>query len=135
MKTDDDLNFKKDVLKRYIPLNISIRIAEHELKLMLNDHNLKNFIETSVDKEFCDTITSILVLLKNKTELYVSILWAIESMENDTEKNLLHLKYILGYSWEKISEIMNYSLRQIYNLHLKALRDFPCPISNKTDSK
>ncbi len=48
----------------------------------------------------------------------------IEEMENKTEKTLLTLKYIERYTWEEVCEKMNYSLRQIYNLHNSVLKHY-----------
>ena len=45
-------------------------------------------------------------------------------MSDETEKELLILKYIKGHTWEEVAELMNYSLRQIYNLHKQALSHF-----------
>ena len=46
----------------------------------------------------------------------------IENVKDASEALLLRYRYIDGYGWEEISELMNYSPRNIHYLHKKALR-------------
>lgn len=52
---------------------------------------------------------------------YQDILDCIECLPDETERDVLRLKYIHGYTLEKTAEYMHYSLRQINNIHRKAL--------------
>ena len=54
-------------------------------------------------------------------ERYQDILDCIECLSDETERDVLRLKYIHGYTLEKTAEYMHYSLRQINNIHRKAL--------------
>lgn len=45
----------------------------------------------------------------------------IENVKNANEALLLRYRYIEGYGWEEISELMNYSPRNIHYMHKKAL--------------
>ena len=45
----------------------------------------------------------------------------IENVKNANEALLLRYRYIDGYGWEEISELMNYSPRNIHYMHKKAL--------------
>lgn len=49
---------------------------------------------------------------------------AIESMENEQEKDLLTYRYLRGMKWEAIAVTMNYSWRKIHYLHGDALEHF-----------
>ena len=48
----------------------------------------------------------------------------IEAMDNPTERTLLRLRYICGYTWEKIGQQMGLSTRHVLRIHGKALRNF-----------
>ena len=45
-------------------------------------------------------------------------------MENEHEKQILTYRYLLGWSWEKISEEMGYTIRHITRMHGSALKNF-----------
>lgn len=49
---------------------------------------------------------------------------AIESMENEHEKELLTYRYLRGYGWEKIAVEMGYTYRHTTRLHGNALQNF-----------
>ena len=49
----------------------------------------------------------------------------IESMDIEKEKNFLKMKYMLGWSYEKIGNKMNYSYESLKLLRRKALEHFP----------
>lgn len=51
------------------------------------------------------------------------VLQSIEKIENNTYKEVLTLRCIKGYSWQKISFIMNYSKRQVERIYKKALKE------------
>ncbi len=51
----------------------------------------------------------------------MDILSNINRLDQELEKNVLIQKYISGYTWEQICENLDYSLRQIYNIHNRAL--------------
>jgi len=46
----------------------------------------------------------------------------IDKVKDASEALLLRYRYINGYGWEEISELMNYSPRNIHYLHKKALK-------------
>ena len=55
----------------------------------------------------------------------------IESLENETEYQILFSKYITGDTLEKISKDMNYVYRNITRLHGKALKSFEKKYGNQ----
>lgn len=54
-------------------------------------------------------------------EIHERIERAINSLENEQERDVLFYRYIKGLSWYETAEKMNYSKRQIYRLHGQAL--------------
>lgn len=48
----------------------------------------------------------------------------IYTIPDDTLREVLTRRYLLYQKWELIAEEMNYGVRHIYKLHLKALREF-----------
>ena len=48
---------------------------------------------------------------------------AIQKLGDYDYQDLLVKRYVLGKTWEKIAEEMNYELRYIHKLHGKALRE------------
>ena len=48
----------------------------------------------------------------------------IYTISDDTLREVLIRRYLLYQKWELIAEEMNYGVRHIYKLHLKALREF-----------
>lgn len=55
---------------------------------------------------------------------FSDIQFAIEEMENEHEKQILTYRYLLGWSWEKISGEMGYTIRHITRMHGFALKNF-----------
>lgn len=49
---------------------------------------------------------------------------SIDAMENATERTLLRLRYICGFTWERIAVELGYSWRQVHYIHGKALQNF-----------
>ena len=59
--------------------------------------------------------------LERLYEIKTEVTDAISAVDNPTYRQLLQLRYIEFCKWERIAEIMNYSHRQIFRLHYKAL--------------
>lgn len=53
----------------------------------------------------------------------------IESVEDRNEQLILHYRYILNYTWEKIAELLGTSARTIHRWHDSALRNAVIPKS------
>lgn len=118
---------RKVFLQSYQSLLISIKNAE-ELVVLLSSEQRKytafllgNDDCENYDMEIKSLIADLGKMLNEKNQICKRILLKIDQMNCETEKNILTLKYISGYTWEQISEITNYSLRQVYNIHNKAL--------------
>lgn len=61
-----------------------------------------------------------------RIKIKTDIIENIEKMQNETEKNVLRLKYIHLLTWEEVSVQMNYSLQHVYKIHNTALKNFSC---------
>ena len=58
---------------------------------------------------------------------YQNIIQCIETVTDPVEQNVLRLKYIHGDTLEVIAEKLNYSLRQIHNIHRHAVEHISIP--------
>ncbi len=74
-------------------------------------HNLK-----SEKIKLCKKVNSI---LKEKRAIEKEI----DNVKNGAEAMLLRYRYIDGRDWEEISELLNYSTRNIHYMHKRALSE------------
>lgn len=63
--------------------------------------------------------------LEDKIELRREINRKIESMNCESEKMLIWLRYIKGMKWEEIAVKMDYDYRYVLKIHGRALEHFP----------
>lgn len=122
---------KKTYLQSYQALSFSIKTLEVLMNRMKEEQRqTMSFLTTffgadQSDMEMTDVFTCLKKQLAEKNLICSAIVKKVECMDCEIEKNILLLKYISGYTWEEISEITNYSLRQVYNIHNLALNHFP----------
>ena len=57
-----------------------------------------------------------------QVQAYKDIAYKIEKIDNQDERDVLFYRYIKGFDWWKIAQIMNYSESWIYELHGNALK-------------
>lgn len=62
-----------------------------------------------------------------RVRLYKGIADAIKELHSEQQKDVLFYRYIRGLNWWEIAERMQFSERQIYRLHGKALALFKIP--------
>ena len=122
---------KKTYLQSYQALSFSIKTLEVLINRMKEEqrHTMTVLAAQSgtgrSEVEMTDVFTCLRKQLAEKNLICSAIVKKVECMDCEIEKNILLLKYISGYTWEEISEITNYSLRQVYNIHNLALKHFP----------
>ena len=122
---------KKTYLQSYQALSFSIKTLEVLIKRMKEEQRQSMSVLAAhsglnqSDVEMADVFTCFKKQLVEKNLICSAIVKKVECMDCEIEKNILLLKYISGYTWEEISEITNYSLRQVYNIHNLALKHFP----------
>jgi len=56
-----------------------------------------------------------------QVKAYKDISWRIQQLENEDERDVLFYRYIKGMNWWKIAESMQFSERQVFRIHGKAL--------------
>lgn len=120
---------KKAFLQSYQVLNFSIKTLENLLVSLEKEQNqsisvLQGDTGTDSGMEMKDVFSSFRKQLGEKNQICKIIVKNVSRMDSEIEKNILLLKYISGYTWEEISEMTNYSLRQVYNIHNHALKHF-----------
>ena len=84
------------------------------------EHDLSDYV-AKMDK--------LLMLLQRAADkraaIRLDITQRIESMQSETEKNILYFRYIYGYKFADIAERMYYTERYTLQLHGEALEHFP----------
>ena len=115
----------KEKLEDYrINLKELKRFAEHyrmfhdiSMALSTFDNAIAKRTEAEIDKEKVRLCKKVSTLLKEKRAIEKEI----DNVNDASEALLLRYRYIDGYGWEEISELMNYSRRNLHYLHKKAL--------------
>ena len=120
---------KKAFLQSYQALVFSIKTLGDLLIRLEEEQNqmlsvLQENSGTDLVMEMKDIFSSFRKQMEEKNRICKMIEKNVSRMDSELEKNILLLKYISGYTWEEISEITNYSLRQVYNIHNHALNNF-----------
>lgn len=57
-----------------------------------------------------------------QVQTYKDIAYKIGKIDDQDERDVLFYRYIKGFDWWKIAQIMDYSERWIYDLHGRALK-------------
>ena len=57
-----------------------------------------------------------------QVQTYKDIAYRIDKLENQDERDVMFYRYIKGYDWWNIAQVMDYSESWIYELHGKALK-------------
>jgi DNA-directed RNA polymerase specialized sigma24 family protein len=98
----------------------------------------KNFSGTDRRCRMEDAILNKLELMKElserlaqQSELENEIMAAIFAVEDKVYQSILLMRYVRCYSWEQIAEEMNYSIRQVYEYHGRALQCVRVPNTRK----
>jgi len=107
------LNLKE--LKRFIEEYRMMRDLGVAIDTLAPKYSQKTKEELETEKiNLCKKVSK---YLKEKREIEKEI----ENVDDASEALLLRYRYIDGYGWEEISELMNYSPRNIHYMHKKAL--------------
>lgn len=92
----------------------------------------KDKVQTSFDKDRLGSTVAKIVDLEGDTDKLVNeftdkrnhIIQQIDSMSNTDYYNILSLRYVNGNTFEEISKLTTWSIRQVFKLHGKALLEF-----------
>ena len=103
-----------------------IRLGKMFPGLIVSDmpsaHSQKDLSDYMV--KYDNLVTRIIKARKQAVERFSEVQQQIEQMVNENEKTVLTLRYLRGYSWEKVYEKMGYSRQQTHRIHAKALKNF-----------
>lgn len=119
---------KKKYLKQYAPCLAVVKDTERSLvDLEMEIRDFIRHIDIDLLESYFESLKQVrktlLQMRYRKWFLYLDIYNKIEKMEDETEKRVLRLKYLEGYSWEQVAEEIGYSIRQIHNIHKRALEN------------
>lgn len=120
---DQQINSKLEQLTR---LKALATHTTSTISDMPKSHNNNSRLESSVLKiiemeHFIDSEIDRLVDLKAEASQQISL------MKDARCRLILEARYINGETWEAIAAEMNYSVRNVQNLHGKALQEFQVP--------
>lgn len=139
MQNNISIDQKKQYLKSYRSTLWNIQLLEDEIHMFQSFSNTPSYIihpvcGTQASTDYTSYRTQIdtqIARLQAKRlasiRYYRKILQCISTIEDPTEQTLLRLKYIHGNTLESIAETLNYSLRQIHNIHRHALEHLTIP--------
>ncbi|MGE9889985.1 DUF1492 domain-containing protein [Mediterraneibacter faecis] len=127
---------KKEYLRRYH----AAELAEREIREEIDDLRMNKMFPALIQdgmphgsscmdlSEYAAQLDELLTELKDQMEQRIriqrEITRKIETMQDETEKTVLRLRYIHWMRWEQIADRMGYSIRNITKIHGKALAHF-----------
>ena len=139
MQNNISIDQKKQYLKSYRSTLWNIQLLEDEIQMFQSFSNTPSYIihpvcgtqaftdYTSYRTQIDTQIARLQAKRLESIRYYQEILQCISAIEDPTEQTLLRLKYIHGNTLESIAETLNYSLRQIHNIHRHALEHLTIP--------
>ncbi len=139
MQNNISIDQKKQYLKSYRSTLWNIQLLEDEIHMFQSFSNTPSYIihpvygtqafidYTSYRTQIDTQIARLQAKRLESIRYYQEILQCISTIEDPTEQTLLRLKYIHGNTLESIAETLNYSLRQIHNIHRHALEHLTIP--------
>ena len=137
MQTKLSIDQKKQYLKSYRSTLWDIQLLEDEIHMFQSLSNTPSYIihpvqgtqAFTVYTSYRTQIDTQIIQLQAKRLESIGYYQEISTVEDPTEQILLRLKYIHGDTLEAIAETLNYSLRQIHNIHRHALEHLSLPLS------
>lgn len=131
---------KKKYLNSYKWLKHRARSLELEIESIRSQYTGHAITYSDMPKapsnqsDLSDYASAVFTLIDKLTALqgdivhrYETISEAIEVMENETEKELLRLRYLQSYDWDDIADHFGYVVRTVYRIHGSALYHFQIP--------
>ena len=126
---------EKKELKEYVETKREIKIIEEKIEhLESKKTSIKSQIITDMPKPEPeqDRLVQLIGEIEELIELYnekqiklmkqqIEIENCIDKLEDSIDRNIMRLKYIDGYTWERICVIIGYSWNGIHKKHRKIL--------------
>ena len=126
----------KDFMMRGINLERRVETIKEQIehyKALVNDCSVtysdspkstaSNYKLEDCTQKIMDLEEELCSAMADLVDVTCKIARAIQKLDNYDYQDLLVMRYVLGKTWEKIAEDMNYELRYIHKLHGKALRE------------
>ena len=126
----------KDFMMRGINLERRVETIKEQIehyKALVNDCSVtysdspkstaSNYKLEDCTQKIMDLEEELCSAMADLVDVTCKIARAIQKLDNHDYQDLLVMRYVLGKTWEKIAEDMNYELRYIHKLHGKALRE------------
>lgn len=115
--------------RKLVALNRELEeLKSHEMSPCLNltgmpgAHNKRDLSDYIVKYE---KIVSRIINAKNEAlNSFDEIEQNIERLEDETEKTVLRLRYLVGLTWEDIAEEIMYTYQYVHIIHKRALEHF-----------
>ena len=140
MSNTESNNAKKKYLNSYKWLKHRARSLELEIEAIRSQYTGHAITYSDMPKapssahDLSDYASAVFELVDSLNAIHVDIIRqyeqiseAIEVMENETEKELLRLRYLQSYDWDDIAEHFGYVVRTVYRIHGSALYHFQIP--------
>ena len=118
---------KKEKFEKYRVNLKELKRFAHEYKMLSDLTKILSPADTKETKNTIDNLGKEKLKLCKKVNNILKEKRAIEkeidNVKNGAEAMLLRYRYIDGCDWEEISELLNYSPRNIHYMHKKALNE------------
>lgn len=128
MSSNEVIEQKKAYLRSYRNAVRQEKILSDEILRLHMDLTLLDFTEAdnlpACTAKIKDMIGHLQRLRLEKILQYSDISKYIEQVPDDTERDLLTLKYLQGKTWEQVAESLGYSWQWVHRLHNRALLHF-----------
>ncbi|WP_051221210.1 DUF1492 domain-containing protein [Eremococcus coleocola] len=112
----------KDLINERILLNSNtLRVSK------LKDVNVQSSQVRTVEDTYLSLIDFSIKIQQKSDELLnlkIQISSQIDEMHTPEYRRVLRYRYLMGFSWKKVAEMMGYDERHIYRIHGNALQEF-----------
>lgn len=136
MKHWEENEEKKDYLRSYQKAKIREKRILDEIQRLRADKMFPSVIQDDMPhRTNVSDLSDYIVRLEDEIEklkaerlekikIYSGIEEQIKAMADDNEREVLRLRYIIGFSWEEVAVKMGYGWRHVHKIHSSALRNF-----------
>lgn len=126
---DNEINRKQQKLEalRNIAFNTSPHYESEAVQRTREKSPLENIMVKIVDldKEIDSDIDALV-------DLKVEVWEQLDKMNDESQKRILWLRYAEYKTWSNIADVINFTPRYVYKLHIKALDELDAILKNGT---
>lgn len=126
----------KEELKEYIETKREIKIIEEKIEFLESKKtSIKSQIITDMPRGEAeqDRLGQLLIQIEELIDSYnekqdkllkqqLKIEKCIDKLEDSIDRNIMRLRYLEGYTWERMCVLLNYSWNGIHKKHRKILK-------------